>query len=234
MPDHLPLLGVDRRRHPWFVAGGVALAAVAGYVNLVMLGFFHVPVSHMTGAVSRVAADLAEGDRPHLQIVIGIVTGFLVGAATSGALIGSRRLESGRRYGVALMLEGVLLSGACLLGLRESQWAVPVAATACGLQNAMASSYHGLVVRTTHVTGLVTDLGLLLGHALRDRSVEGWRVAMLSGLLAGFTAGALAGAYANAWIGVAALWPAAVACLAAGAAYFLHRERVRRRAAAAS
>jgi|GEM_PF-5134493 len=37
---------------------------------------------------------------------------------------------------------------------------------ACGFQNALATHY-GLVLRTTHVTGLLTDLGTNLGMRLR-------------------------------------------------------------------
>src|SRR5207249_1996030 len=40
--------------------GALAMAGTAGYVNSVVLGFFHSPVSHMTGAVSRLGLDIAE------------------------------------------------------------------------------------------------------------------------------------------------------------------------------
>jgi uncharacterized membrane protein YoaK (UPF0700 family) len=39
---------------------------------------------------------------------------------------------------------------------------------ACGMQNAMTTRYSGAVVRTTHLTGMVTDVGLLLGHMARS------------------------------------------------------------------
>lgn len=35
-----------------------------------------------------------------------------------------------------------------------------------GLQNAMMSTYSGAVIRTTHVSGMFTDLGIFLGHFL--------------------------------------------------------------------
>ena len=219
---------VDAGRHGWFVAGGAALALLAGYVNVVLLGFFHVPVSHMTGAVSRLGADLATRDATDLAIVAAMIAGFLLGCATSGLIIGSEDLGPGRRYGIALMVEGALLAASCLLALGGHRLAVPLAATACGVQNAMATSYHGLVLRTTHVTGIVTDIGLLLGHAIRNRRAEGWRIAMLTALLAGFLAGAVAGAFAHGEIGIAALWPASATATLSGALYFLHRHRVRR------
>ena len=122
-------------RYGRFIAGGAALAGLAGYVNLVLLGFFHVPVSHMTGAVSRLGADVASGDDGDLLLVAGMVAGFLIGCAASGLIIGSRDLGPGRRYGVALMVEGALLAASCLLALGGHQLAIPLAATACGVSS---------------------------------------------------------------------------------------------------
>jgi uncharacterized membrane protein YoaK (UPF0700 family) len=41
------------------------------------------------------------------------------------------------------------------------------ASAACGLQNAMVSTYSGAIIRTTHITGTVTDLGAMIGQYLR-------------------------------------------------------------------
>jgi uncharacterized membrane protein YoaK (UPF0700 family) len=42
-------------------------------------------------------------------------------------------------------------------------------ALACGLQNAMCTTWSGAVVRTTHFTGTITDTGLVIGHWLRNK-----------------------------------------------------------------
>ena len=49
------------RERPWVFIGGVAMSGVAGYVNALLLQFFRVPVSHMTGAMTHLSIDLAEG-----------------------------------------------------------------------------------------------------------------------------------------------------------------------------
>src|SRR5258708_22478190 len=72
--------------------GALALAGTAGYVNSVVLGFFHSPVSHMTGAVSRLGLDIAERGGKDIWASVGIVLGFLAGATTAGLLVGARRL----------------------------------------------------------------------------------------------------------------------------------------------
>ena len=205
---------------PWVFAGAVCLAALAGFVNVVALGFFGVPVSHMSGAVSRLSTDLAFGQRGDLRMLLAIVGGFLAGATFSGALIGGRRLVPGRRYGVALFVEGVVLAWATVLLARGAAAGVTLAAVACGIQNAMASSYYGLVIRTTHVTGIVTDLGVMIGHWLRHRRFHPWKFLLLLCILAGFFAGGVAGAVSTARVGVLALAAASATCLLAGALYF--------------
>ena len=133
-----------------------------------------------------------------------IVVSFFVGATFSGFLIRQQSLHAGRRYGVALMIEGVLLTGAWL-GLRANHVSGEVlAAMACGLQNALATSYSGAVLRTTHMTGVVTDLGIELGKLVywnADPSLpmpvraDRDRLKVLGGLLAAFLVGGVSGAY---------------------------------------
>ncbi|MFL5561664.1 MAG: YoaK family protein [Gemmatimonadaceae bacterium] len=218
---------------PLVMAGGMSLASVAGYVNAVALGFFHVPVSHMTGAVSRLGGDLASTDHRDLKVTIGIIAGFLVGAILSGTIIGETMLRPGRRYGVVLMIESVLLATATIMLISGLPLGIPIAAMACGLQNAMASSYYGLVIRTTHVTGIVTDIGVMLGHWLRYRRIAAWKLALLASILLSFLFGAIVGSAATDILGMRALFPAAVACAIGGASYGIWAHGLKKRIDAA-
>lgn len=225
MPYHPtgPILRPAPHERPWVFAGAVSLAGLAGFVNVVVLGVFHVPVSHMSGAVSRLSTDVALADRGDLGAILSIVLGFLAGATFSGALIGGRRLVPGRRYGAALVVEGAVLALATLLLDRGAAAGVALAALACGIQNAMASSYYGLVLRTTHVTGIVTDVGVMIGHWLRHRRFHPWKFFLLLSILLGFFAGGVAGAIASARVGVRALGLGSAGCLAAGVLYWAWR-----------
>lgn len=216
-----------RRDRPWVFAGGAVLAAVAGFVNVCLLSFFTVPVSHMTGAVSRLSIDFESGNIVDLHLVLAIVGGFLLGAVVSGVLIGSERLMPGRRYGVALVFEGVLLSAATFLLMQANATGVVLAAMACGVQNAMASSYYGLVVRTTHVTGIVTDIGVMIGHWLRHRRVHAWKLALLTSLLVSFFGGGFVAALALDRFRMGALAIPSVGCLVAGVTYYVWRHHQR-------
>lgn len=211
----------DRQQRGWIFAGTGTLALIAGYVNVVMLGFFDTPVSHMSGAVSRLGIDLATAQLADLWVMMGIVAGFLSGALLSGLWLGAATLQMGRRYGALLLLQGIMLALACWLALAGMQWAVPLAAMACGLQNAMASAYRGLVLRTTHVTGIVTDIGVLIGLRWRHKQIQPWKLTLLMTILGSFFLGGLAGALALARWGLLALAFASAACLLLAAAHYL-------------
>ena len=116
------------------------------------------------------------------------------GSLTHSVPVQLRHAQFGRRYGLALTLESALLFAAYLLLRRNHVAGEYLAGAACGLQNAMASLYSGAILRTTHMTGIVTDLGVLLGHKLRGTPVEGRRVRLLLLIVAGFVGGATAGA----------------------------------------
>lgn len=185
--------GADSRISPLVAVGGMLLSGVAGYVNSVSLAFFHIPVSHMSGAATHAGADLAAGDLHAVLFALGIMGSFLLGAGLSGLVIGAARFTPGKRYGLAMLAEGIILTVTAFV-IASGRSAGPLlAALACGLQNGMASSYFGLIIRTTHVTGILTDLGVLLGQALRHRTVEVWKLGILSAIFFGFVGGAAIG-----------------------------------------
>jgi uncharacterized membrane protein YoaK (UPF0700 family) len=142
----------------WVWIGAVALSCVAGMVNVVgFLGFEHQAVSHMTGSTSQLGMALAQGDWRAVGHLWGLLIAFSLGAMLSGLLIQDSTLQLGRRYGVALALESALLLVAIPLFERHQIWGALAAAMACGLQNAMATTFSGAVVRTTHLSGMFTD-----------------------------------------------------------------------------
>lgn len=210
---------------PWLYAGGALLALLAGYVNAVSLVAVGLTVSHLSGSTSFLGADLV---LPHKEAEAWpfavILSCFFFGATASGALLGSADLRPGRRYGFALILE----SGALFLGTRwllggDALTGAAALAFAMGLQNAMATTYRGLVLRTTHITGIVTDLGVMTGHLARRERVAGWRFVLLGSLFLGFAGGAVLGTMVFRWLGAQALWLPACATLIAGVGYFLWR-----------
>jgi uncharacterized membrane protein YoaK (UPF0700 family) len=185
------------KHHPtpsWIYLGGLTLATIAGAINAVgFLGQHHQALSHMTGTVTVLGYELARGGYSVALHAFSILAAFFLGCLLSGAIITQSSLRLGRRYGVALSMESALLLASVFFLRRGANVGDYLAAMACGLQNAMVSTYSGSTMRTTHITGMVTDLGISCGHFIRGVEIDWFRFRMYGVLLLGYFAGALLG-----------------------------------------
>jgi len=213
----------------WVEIGGFFLALIAGSVNAIALrGFNHQGVSHLSGSSTLLGVELAAGNLAEVLHLALILLSFVAGAVVSGFVIGGESLRLGRRYGVALLAESALLLGAMVFLNRGSLLGHYLASGACGLQNAMTSTFSGAVVRTTHVTGLFTDLGVTLGLWLRGQRADRRRVVLYFTLIAGFILGGVFGTLGfSAYRFDTLIAPAALAA-AIALAYLWYWKRTRR------
>jgi uncharacterized membrane protein YoaK (UPF0700 family) len=150
---------------------GFALAFVAGAINAG--GFLAVAqyTSHMTGIVSSMADELVLGSYDLVLNGIGALLSFLCGAATSAVMVNyARRRRMHSEYALPLLLEAFLLLCFGLLGARlaviEGLFVPATVMLLCfimGLQNAVISKLSNAEIRTTHLTGILTDIGVELG-----------------------------------------------------------------------
>jgi uncharacterized membrane protein YoaK (UPF0700 family) len=189
---------------------GAVLAFVAGAANAG--GFLAVGqyTSHMTGIVSTMADHLVLGDAKVVVVALASLLSFVAGAMTTAIVVNwglRRHLHSA--YSLPLLLEAAALLVFGLLGASLDLWTallVPAAVLLLcfmmGLQNAVISKISHAEIRTTHVTGLVTDLGIELGKLVYFNRTQGLAPVRASrarmrtqGLLIGlFFVGGIAGA----------------------------------------
>jgi uncharacterized membrane protein YoaK (UPF0700 family) len=204
---------------------GVALAFVAGAINAGGFLAVHQYTSHLTGAISSAADNLALGAWDLALDGLGAVLSFLLGAACTALAVNygrRRRLASG--YALPLLLEAILLLAFGVLGGRLAAVdALFVPATVMllcfmmGLQNALITKLSQAEIRTTHMTGIVTDIGIELGRMAywnRDPvqpkvAANRARLRLLVSLLLGFFAGAVIGALGFKHLGYLATLPLA-------------------------
>ena len=180
----------------WVIVGGCCLAFLGAAVNACYLIQLGTSVSHLSGDVSKVAMEAMQGQRYNSVAALNLITaafGFVLGAATAGFFIHHPTIEFSRPYGRA-----VIVIGACLAAAHFSLAALPplsigLAGFACGFQNALATHYRGMVLRTTHVTGLLTDLGTNLGMKLKGHQIARWKLWVPTLLVLCFFAGAVFG-----------------------------------------
>lgn len=197
-------------------------------VNVICyLGLSHQVVSHLTGPTSLLGYSLARGSWQDVGFLWGILLAFCLGATISGLVIQDSTLRLGRRYGVVLILESIFIIVSIPLFERASPWAVWIAATACGLQNAMATTSSGAVLRTTHLTGMFTDLGIGLGHLLRGLPLPLHRLTLSGMIISGFLGGSIAGALLFEALGYNGLWVPAALTGGSGIAYIIYKQWLR-------
>jgi uncharacterized membrane protein YoaK (UPF0700 family) len=212
------------------------LPGVAGAINA--SGFFAVGAytSHVTGTVARIGDELAAA---HLWLAArsGIFVGsFLLGALAATLLVLYGKRTGGPAYWRPLLLECVLLLvfatvnvGAETVAHLNSLEMTALLCVAMGVQNSLVTKLSGARIRTTHMTGVTTDIGIEAARALdhwrqRGKQPSLWndpdlkKLRLHVSVLASFIAGATLGPIAYLYAGhIAMLFPCAIL---AGLAFF--------------
>lgn len=156
-----------------------SLAAVAGAINAAgfqATGFF---TANMTGNVSSLADHVGLSNFALAAAFLALVVSFIAGAFCSGVLIEIGRSRQIRGiYAYSILVEAVLL-----LGFAVADFTLPIDQSrpilvfglsfVMGLQNAATTRISNARVRTTHVSGMATDIGLNLATlASRGRGYD--------------------------------------------------------------
>jgi len=195
---------------------GAVLSFVAGAANAG--GFLAVGryTSHMTGVVSSVADDIVLGHFALVAVGLGSLCAFLMGAMCTAILVNwGLRKQLRSAYSLPLVVESLALLVFGLFGAAISGFAslflpltVLLLCFMMGLQNAVITKISHAEIRTTHVTGLVTDLGIELGKWVYINRLKGpgavranrQRLRLQALLIACFFVGGLSGAWGfKAW-----------------------------------
>jgi uncharacterized membrane protein YoaK (UPF0700 family) len=190
---------------------GIVLAFVAGAINAGGFLAIHQYTSHMTGIVSSMADNLVLGSIASVLAGFGALLSFLFGAMVSAVLVNyARRRQLTSEYAIPLLLEAVLLLcfGFAGAGLERFEGlfmpaTVMLLCFIMGLQNAVISKISRAEIRTTHITGTLTDIGIELGKLLywnrghyegHKVMADRTRLATLTLLTMSFFLGAVSGA----------------------------------------
>jgi uncharacterized membrane protein YoaK (UPF0700 family) len=155
----------------------------AGYINGITL--FHAmnfPVSHVTGTATSITVQLATGDYVRMWYGIVVVLSFGVGSVVAGLIVPIESFNMNRSYGRLLIAQASSIFAAFWLEqvFPNDPWFLFLCALTCGMQNAMTTRYSGKVIRTTHLTGCLTDMGIIVAHCLRGKTDEVWLLQILS------------------------------------------------------
>ena len=213
----------SRRRilHPfWFARAVVAhrrssgndlvlatfLAAIAGAANAG--GFFALGqyTSHMTGYLSQLADNIVLPDLWVAFVSALAISAFIAGASFSTILIiWARGSASRQQYAWPLAVQGGFMVCFSWGGIFSSDvgrlFSLACLCFIMGMQNATITKISSARIRTTHATGMITDVGIEVGRALfrvaRPSSgirADATRLRILVRLVLSFLCGGIVGA----------------------------------------
>jgi uncharacterized membrane protein YoaK (UPF0700 family) len=189
----------------------LSLAFQAGAINAGGFLACHRFVTHTTGFATLFGTELAYKNWFGAVGILSVPIFFLIGSMIAGYFVDHRLLEGKHPdYPVVLFLMTVFMMIVTVGGLMGAfgEFGEELALTrdyallalltmTCGIQNAMVTSVFGAVIRTTHLTGITTDLGIdlvriMTGTYRHTKSDEIRATWMRIGIIASFVAGSFA------------------------------------------
>lgn len=220
------------REHLFILCLAMILSFNSGFSNGICLSGFITPdsatwdrqsTSGFTGAYTTSALALVDTDQeilvtPNIQYFgrqICMILSFIAGSAIS-AILNPRpapwRLAP--MYAITFFIGAIFMCIAAVLSSVELEGRTHFyffVAAANGVQNGISSMYSANLIRTTHLTGTSTDIGLFVGQYLRGNRKNTWKLEILIGLAFSFWIGGICSFFAvQAWTKYALLFNAGI------------------------
>lgn len=193
----------------------MTMAFQAGLLNMGGFMACHRFVSHVTGFATFFGYELNQAEYHNAYGMLAVPLFFLLGCMLSGQLVDIRLKQHKRpkyyiTFGVIFFLVLLVLSAGLLgyfgpfgepvRGLRDYTL-LALLCLVCGIQNATVTTVSKSVIRTTHLTGITTDLGIGLVRLLHRHDLpaeaekERKAVFMRLGIISFFVFGSIVGGF---------------------------------------
>lgn len=147
------------------------LTFIAGAINVYAITKFKTPITHYTGNSTLIAISTSK----NLNFkIIYLMLCFFLGSTISGILFHEKNLVPKKIYGITLFLMGIIII--FLNSIVDENLIIYILSCIVGMQNGLFIKFKGCLVRTTHVTGYLTDAGFTLGSILRGKKEQYWHL----------------------------------------------------------
>jgi uncharacterized membrane protein YoaK (UPF0700 family) len=195
----LPLNLKTSREFLFFSLSGCCFTFNSGYLNGCSIrGFkglsdYHTAVAGITGGFTKVSIFIANNEYDEFWTNFYVICCFIFGGFISGIFIpNAKPLEISPEYGPLFLLIGIILVVSALVteydGNERLLWCL--LALANGIQNGMISMYSNNLIRSTHITGGSTDIGMFVGQMIRGNNSNIWKLLLIICLTLSFCCGA--------------------------------------------
>ncbi|WP_039029218.1 YoaK family protein [Leclercia adecarboxylata] len=203
----------DRRLALW-------LATSAGLLNAIALGAFGFFPSHMTGNTSQFSSEVSSTDLNDIIFFATIILSFVTGAIIARIIVLWGIIQNVRLiFCQVLLIEGLLLAGVSLYELFFHTFTTnrEIIVFLCGLMgihNSTSTQLSGGRVRSTHITGTLTDAGIALASVVvamlrrdysKDTAAQRSQLKTHLTTLFSFISGGIAGLILFRWFGFHAM-----------------------------
>jgi uncharacterized membrane protein YoaK (UPF0700 family) len=154
---------------------GVLTAFSAGIVNVASLMIFFAFTSNVTGHYAILAEEIVKGNYYQVAVVFAWIFLFFLGSFVSNSIvINFNKINAYFAHATPISLEILCLVSVGIYGqffyqetLAETEIMLALMLFAMGLQNGLTASISNFAVKTTHLTGSTTDLGILFSMFTR-------------------------------------------------------------------
>jgi len=181
----------------------ILLCLNAGFINAAGFLAFSVLTTNVTGHAALLAVNIASMNFRSTRMVALWLFLFLAGAFLSSFYISAVGRNKTFAYTMPIVFIIVILLFVAIFGhhynhtLPETEYFAGSLLFSMGIQNAMVSMISGSVVRTTHLTGMFTDLGIDLSEAVHSfktlNAVVKRRIALRLAIIISFLSGGILG-----------------------------------------
>ncbi len=182
---------------------GTLTAFTAGTINIASLLIFLSFTSNVTGHYAIFAAEISKGNWSQVAVVgLWIFLFFFGGFVSNLIVINFNKKSKYFAHAMPLILEITCLLFVGIYGqfyyrktLEETEYLVALMLFATGLQNGLTASISNFSVKTTHLTGTTTDLGILFSMFTREEFRKNGelvaRAKLLMSIMVAYVAGAV-------------------------------------------
>ncbi len=162
------------------------MALQAGVLNIGGFMACHRFVSHITGFATFFGYEINQKDSTHALGMLIVPFFFLIGVMISGQLVDIRlKMHKKPKYYISFTLIFILLllvvTGGHYgffgefgrpLNSTNDYYLLILLCLICGIQNGTITSVSKSVIRTTHLTGITTDLGIGLVRIMNRHNIN--------------------------------------------------------------
>jgi len=171
------------RTNPLLAVGllGGLMCGMAGYLNAITFLQLGMTSMHVTGLMTRTSSSFVTGELMlFMSLAVQLVV-FVLGSTIASVMVGGeQKFKGGQHHTKVLCLIASIVSISAALSTGNALLASSMITLCAGMQNGMTTFYSGAVVRSTHITGTLTDMGTETAQILMGRSTNPWKLQVLS------------------------------------------------------